>query len=93
MKQIKNLSSRLHEAVAEREGAMLAECTRRRHETFACCYGLISDAQAQILELDLLDEKFGQLLMRAPILDISSVSEVLLWSLRFEMTIWQQNLL
>ncbi|XP_076456814.1 uncharacterized protein LOC143291086 isoform X2 [Babylonia areolata] len=71
MKHIKSLSSKLHEGVAEKEGAMLAACTRRRHEAVTCCYGLISDAQAQLLELDLLDEKFGQLLVKGPIMDIS----------------------
>ncbi|XP_070208612.1 uncharacterized protein [Littorina saxatilis] len=71
MKQIKSISSKLHEGVADREGAMLALCTRRRHEAVTCCYGLISDAQGQMLELDLLDEKFGQLLVRGPIMDIS----------------------
>nr|KAG5694803.1 hypothetical protein BaRGS_019180 [Batillaria attramentaria] len=71
MKQIKTLSSRLHEAVAEREGALLAGCTRRRHEAVTCIYSLISDAQAQMLELDILDEKFGQLLLKASAMDIS----------------------
>ena len=79
MKQIKSLSSKLHEGVAEREGAMLAACTRRRHEAVTCCYGLISDAQAQMLELDLLDEKFGQLLVKGPIMDISHVCVYFDW--------------
>ncbi|PVD31893.1 hypothetical protein C0Q70_07319 [Pomacea canaliculata] len=82
MKQIKALSSRLHEAVAEREGAMLAGCTRRRHEAVTCCYGLISDAQALMLELDLLEEKFGQLLIKAPMVDISQVAIVKSTTLR-----------
>ena len=79
MKQIKSLSSKLHEGVAEREGAMLAACTRRRHEAVTCCYGLISDAQAQMLELDLLDEKFGQLLVKGPVMDISHVCVYFDW--------------
>lgn len=71
MKQIKTVSSRLHEAVAEREGALLAGCTRRRHEAVTCIYSLISDAQSQMLEIDILDERFGQLLLKAAAMDIS----------------------